>query len=172
MSDLIAVVYPDVSTAGEVRQTLARLQKEHLIELEDAVAVVKENDGNVHLDQSIPLTTVGAAGGAARGGLWGTLIGFLFFAPLMGFAIGALAGAAGGAISGRFSDVGIDDDMMKRLGAEFQPGTSALFVLVRKATPDKVLDEIKTYGGTVLQTSLTREQETQLEAVLSGQSGQ
>ncbi len=104
--------------------------------------------------------------------LEGTLIGFLFFAPLIGFAIGSLAGAAGGAISGRMADVGIDDEMMKQLGAQFQPGTSALFVLVRKVTPDKVLDEIKQYGGTVLKTSLTREQEEHLEAALSGQGAQ
>jgi uncharacterized membrane protein len=172
MSDLVAIVYPDTTTAGEVRSTIARLQKEHLIELEDAVAVVKENDGTVHLDQSVPLTVLGAAGGAASGGLWGTLIGFLFFAPLLGFAIGSLAGAAGGAISGKMTDIGIDDEMMQQLGSQFQPGTSALFVLVRKVTPDKVLDEIKEYGGTVLKTSLSREQEEALQQALAGQGGQ
>jgi uncharacterized membrane protein len=172
MSDLVAIVYPDEGTAAEVRQAVARLQKEHLIEVVDAVAVVKHQDGRVELDQSLPLTAVGAAGGAARGGLWGTLIGLLFFAPLFGFAIGALAGGLGGAISGKLSDIGIDDEMMKQLGAQFQPGTSALFVLVTKVTPDKVLDEVKQYGGTVLKTSLTREQEAQLQSALSGQDAQ
>ena len=71
-------------------------------------------------------------GAPDRGGaLWGTLIGFLFFAPLLGFAIGSLTGAGGGAISGKMTDVGIDDELMKQLGAQFQPGSSALFLLVR-----------------------------------------
>lgn len=69
MSDLIAILYPDEGTAGEVRQTLGRLQQEHLIQLEDAVAVVKRPDGTVDLDQAVPLTAVGAASGAASGGL-------------------------------------------------------------------------------------------------------
>jgi uncharacterized membrane protein len=170
MSDLIAIVYPDEGTAGEVRSTLVRLQKEHLVELEDAVAVVKGTDGAVRFDQTVPLTAVGAASGAASGGLWGTLIGILFFAPLLGFAVGALAGAAGGALSGKMSDYGVDDELMKQLGAQFQPGTSALFLPVRKATPDKVLDEIKQYGGTVLRTSLTRDREEALQQALSGQA--
>jgi len=170
MSERVSIVYPNESTAGEVRSTLVRLQKEHLIELEDAVAVIKGNDGTIRLDQSVPLTSVGAASGAAHGGLWGTLIGLLFFAPLLGFAVGAIGGAIGGALSGKLTDYGVDDELMKQLGAQFQPGTSALFVLIRKATPDKVLDEIKQYGGTVLRTSLTRDQEEALQAALSGQS--
>jgi uncharacterized membrane protein len=169
MSELISIVYPYENTAGEVRSTLVRLQKEHLIELDDAVAVIKGNDGTVRIDQAVPLTSAGAASGAISGGLWGTLIGMLFFAPLLGFAVGSIGGAIGGAVSGKMSDYGIDDELMKQLGAQFQPGSSALFVLVRKATPDKVLDEIKQYGGKVLRTSLTRQQEEALQAALTGQ---
>ncbi len=140
-SDLIAVVYPDESTAVQVRDTLARLQTERLVELDDAVVVVKEQDGEVQLE---PLVASGAAGGA----LWGTLIGMLFFAPLLGLIVGA----AGGAISGKLSDYGIDDNFMKQLGVQLRPGNAALFVLVRKATPDKVLDQVKQYGGACLRS--------------------
>jgi uncharacterized membrane protein len=89
----------------------------------------------------------------------------LFLAPLLGMA----AGMAGGALGGKFSDYGIDDQFMKDLGAQFQPGGSAVFVLVTKATQDKVLDEVGKYGGKVLRTSLSREAEANLQTALDQQ---
>ena len=89
MSDLIAVAYDDEYKAEEVRLTLAKLQKEHLIELEDAAVVIKKDDGKVQLKQAINLT----AAGAASGSFWGLLIGTLFWAPLVGVAVGAASGA-------------------------------------------------------------------------------
>ena len=160
MADLVAIGYDDEFKAEDVRLTLMRLQQEYLIDLEDAVVAVKDAEGKVKLHQATNMTAAGAAGG----GFWGTLVGLLFFGPF--FGIGTLAGAAAGAVSGALSDVGINDDFMKKLGEGFQPGTSALFILVRKATPDKVVEEIKTFGGTVLQTSLTHEQEEKLQAAL------
>lgn len=159
MSDLIAIAYDDEFKAEEVRLTLAKLQKEHLIELEDAAVVVKNENGKVKLKQAVDLT----AAGAVSGGFWGLLIGTLFFAPLFG----AVVGASTGAISGALSDIGVDDDFMRELGKSLQAGTSALFVLVTKVTPDKVLEEIAPYGGKVLRTSLTKDKEAELQEVLS-----
>lgn len=90
------------------------------------------------------------------------LIGMIFLNPLIGAAVGAGAGA----VSGALSDIGISNDFMKELGETFQPGSSALFVLVRKATPDKVLDQLKGFEGKVLKTSLTADDESDLKAVL------
>ncbi|HAN75753.1 MAG TPA: hypothetical protein DCQ51_07970 [Planktothrix sp. UBA8407] len=159
MSDLIAIAYDSEYKAEEVRLTLIQLQKEHLIELEDAAVIVKNAEGKVKLNQAIDLTTAGAV----SGGFWGLLIGTLFLSPLLGAAVGAAAGAASGALS----DIGVDDDFMKSLGETLQPGTSALFVLVRKVTPDKVLEEVAPYGGTILRTSLSKDEEAQLQEVLS-----
>jgi uncharacterized membrane protein len=159
MSDLIAIAYDDEYKAEEVRMTLIKLQKEHLIELEDAAVIVKNAEGKIKLKQAVDLTTAGAV----SGGFWGLLIGTLFLSPLLGAAVGAAAGAASGALS----DIGVDDKFMKSLGETLQPQTSALFVLVRKITPDKVLEEIAPYGGTVLRTSLTKDEEAQLQEVLS-----
>jgi uncharacterized membrane protein len=158
MSDLIAVAYPDKDTAEQVRQTLARLTTERVIELADAVVVTRSGDGKVKLHQAVRPGASGAAGGA----LWGGLIGLLFLAPLFGMAIGAAAGGAAGAMA----DYGVDDDFMKQLGHELQPGGAALIVLVTKVTPDKVLPRIREYGGTVLQTSLDEESETRLREAL------
>lgn len=159
MSTFVAIEYNDPHKAEEVRLALAKLQREYLIDLEDAVVAVKNAEGKIRLNQAVNLT----AAGAVSGGFWGTLIGLLFLSPLLGAAVGAAAGG----VSGALSDIGIDDEFMKKLAAGLQNNTSVLFVLVRKATPDKVLEEIKPYGGTVLRTSLSHEDEAKLQAALT-----
>src|SRR5690349_19834035 len=139
MSTLVAVVFDDEATAFEMRAALAKMQQQHLIELEDSVVVTRNQNGHVKLDQAVNLTAAGAVGG----GFWGMLIGLLFLNPLLGAAVGAGAGA----LSARFQDIGIDDKMMKDMGESLTPGSSALFVLVRKATTDKVLEGLKPFVG-------------------------
>src|SRR6201991_2141058 len=158
MSTLVAIAYPDKSTADEVVATLSRLQTEHLIALEDAVVVTRDEKGKVKLHQSNKLV----AGGAAGGALWGGLIGLIFFVPLLGMAVGAATGAATGALT----DVGVDDNFMKDLGAKLTPGAAALIILVHSVTADKVLPEIAHFGGDVIQTSLDNEAEQRLRHVL------
>lgn len=159
MSQLIAIAYPDLFKAEEVRLTLSKLQKEYLLELEDAVVVTKDAQGKIKLNQAVNLTAVGAI----SGGFWGSLIGMIFLSPLLGAAIGATSGA----ISGALTDAGIDDQLMKTLAAKMEPSTSALFVLIRKATPDKVVKEIEKFGGTILQSSLSHEDEARLQKALT-----
>ena len=163
MSTFVAIEYDDPHKAQEVRLELVKLQKEYLIDLEDAVVAVKDEQGKVKLHQAFNLT----AAGALSGGFWGTLIGLLFFSPLLG----AAAGATAGAVSGALSDVGIDDHFMKQLAEKLKNNTSILFVLVRSATSDKVVADIKKYGGTVLQTSLSHQDEAKLQAALDEVKG-
>jgi uncharacterized membrane protein len=169
MSDLVAITYPDFNQAAIVLDTLKRLMREHVIDLDDAVYITKDADGEVDLHQMINLPALGAASGGARGALWGTLIGLLFLQPLTGAAIGAAVGAGTGAISGRFSDYGIDDKFVRELSAQMTPNSSAIFVLIRRVTPDKVLPEIRQFGGMVLRTSLSDEAEQRLRAALAHQ---
>lgn len=157
MANLVAVAYDDLGQAQQVMSTLDRLRKEHLIELEDAVIVEHQPGGKMKLHQP-SLAGAGAAGGA----LWGGLIGLIFLMPLFGMAIGAATGAATGALS----DYGIDDNFMKELGEKLPEGGAATFVLVKEATADKVVPEVAKYGGHVLQTSLSNEQEAALQAAL------
>lgn len=158
MSTLVVIGYDEIHKAEEVRLTLIKLQKDYLIDLEDAVAAVKDSNGKIKLHQAMNLT----AAGAISGGFWGSLIGLIFLNPLLGLAAGAAAGAASGALS----DIGIDDKFMKELASTLTRNSSALFVLVRSSTPDKVLDELKGSGGTVLKTSLSHEDEAKLQAAL------
>lgn len=162
MSDLIVVAFDDEATAFELRAALVKLQKEYLLEMEDAVVVTKSAEGKVALHQAVNLT----AAGAATGAFWGTLVGFLFLNPLLGMA----AGAGAGALSGRFTDIGINDQFMKDMGETLTNGGAAVCVLVRKMTGDKVLERLAEFKekGRVLQTSLTNEQEEKLKAFISG----
>lgn len=158
MADLIIIAYSDLATAEAARAKIMELQKEYLIEVGDAVVTERQPDGAVKLHQLINTTAAGAAGGA----LWGTLIGLLFLNPLLG----ATAGAAGGALSGYLTDVGIDDAFLKDTAGALAPGQAALCVLVRKMTADKVLAAMAHFGGTVLRTNLTAEQEAKLRDAL------
>lgn len=162
MSDLVVVAYDDEFKAGEVLQKLERMKKEHLIDLDDAVVVIRDEKGKVRLKQTHNLVL----GGAASGSLWGLLVGLLFLNPLLGIAVGA----GSGALAGYLTDIGIDDKFMKNLGETLSPGSSALFLLIRKVTPDKVLPEIQQFGGTVLRSSLSRDQEQRLREILASQA--
>ena len=158
MSDLIAIVYPTEAKAEEVRQRVLELQKEYLITLGDAVIATKTDAGKVKLNQLINTTATGAVSGS----FWGMLIGLIFVNPLVGLALGATSGA----LSGALMDVGINDAFMKELSASIQPGNAALFLLVQEMTADKVLKEIKGYGGVVLKTSLDETKEQVLRDAL------
>ena len=168
MSDLIVVGFDQVDEADKVLNKLVMLQKEYLVDLEDAVIVVRDENGKVHLKQSVNLTAAGAVSGGVSGSLFGMLIGLLFLNPLAGFAIGGLAGAGAGALSGALSDYGIDDNFIKSLGENIPKSSSALFVLLRKAQPEKVLAEFEGQKARILKTSLSPEQEAKLQEALSG----
>lgn len=159
MSDLIAIVYPSEAKAEEVRQRLFKLQKEYLIKLGDAVIAVKNEEGQVKLNQLVNTTAIGAASGS----FWGLLVGVLFMNPLIGVAVGAASGAIGGALS----DYGINDAFMKDLSESIAPGSAVLFVLIQEMTADKVLREIQDAGGVVLKTSLDDSKEQMLRDALA-----
>jgi uncharacterized membrane protein len=159
MSTLVVVGYDDMFKGEEVRLKLMKMQKDYLIDLADAVVAVKDQAGKVKLHQAVNMT----AAGAVSGGFWGTLIGLIFLNPLIGLAVGATTGA----VSGALTDLGIDDKFMKDLAATLKPGSSALFVLVQKATPDKVLEELSGTGGTILKSSLSHDDEAKLQTALN-----
>ena len=164
MSELIVIGFDSEERAEEVRDRLLSLQRTHIIRLEDAVIATRRENGRVKLNQiASPATS-----SALAGGFWGLLIGALFLMPLMGVVFGA----AGGALAGALTDTGVDDDFMREVGEMLQPGSAALFLLVRQMTEDKVLDELKGVGGRVLRTSLDHSKEQQLREALEGELAQ
>jgi uncharacterized membrane protein len=173
MSDLVILGFDGRHTADDVLNKLRSLQKEYLIDLEDACVVERDGEGKVHIKQAVNLTALGAAAGGSRGAVMGLLFGLLFLNPLAGMAIGAVAGAGAGALSGSLADYGIRDDFVKRLAETIPQNSSALCVLIRSVTADKVIPELEPYKPRVLQTSLSNEQEEKLKAALGklGTSG-
>ena len=158
MSNLIVIGFKDEFKADEVLLDLRKLEREYLIDLEDAVVVIRNKEGKVKIKQTQELVT----SGALEGGFWGLLLGLIFFHPML-----AIVGVAAGAISGALTDIGIDDNFIREIGNTIESGTSAIFVLARKSTPDKVLDELSKFEGKVLRTSLSKEDEAKLQAVLT-----
>lgn len=160
MSNLIVVAFNDEQSAFKMRDRLVQMQGEYLLELEDAVVATRNDKGKVVLHQAVNLTAAGAVGGT----FWGMLVGLLFLNPLVGAAVGAGTGA----LSGALSDIGINDDFMRNMADKLETGKSVLFVLIRNATGDKVLDQLREFNihGDVLQTSLSKDQEEKLRQVL------
>src|SRR4051794_7154246 len=159
MSDLVFMAFPSEQKAEEMRQKVLEMQSDYVIELGDAVIATRDANGRVKLNQLFHTTAAGAAGGA----VWGMLMGWLFLMPVAGAAIGA----ATGAISGKFTDVGINDDKMKDAAQALKPGEAGLFVLIRKMTTDKVLQDLRGVGGTVISTSFDHAKEDALKAALA-----
>ena len=155
MSDLIVLDFDSEDGAFQMRDKLLQMQKMELITLSDAAIVTRHGDGKPKVKQLNSLVGAGAMGGA----FWGLLIGLLLFAPWLGMAAGAL----GGALGGKFTDIGVDDKFIKQVAETIQPGHSALFLLVEKVVADKVMPEIESFNATVIQTSLSEEQEAKLK---------
>ena len=157
MSELIVFGYDSQTQAEDARNGLYKLSKEYLLNIGDAVVATAEPDGQIKLHQMVNLWAVGASGGA----FWGLLAGILLFNPLIGVA----AGAASGALAGALSDYGIKDDFMKDVAGVLQPGQAALFVLAERASSDRVIEAMSTYGGRIIRTNLDRSQEQKLRDV-------
>jgi uncharacterized membrane protein len=160
MSDLIVITYDTEQTGRNAFNELANLQKMQLLELEDAALAVKDDKGKVKVKQTLENQVSGSS--AIWGGFWGLLIGLIFLAPIFWGLMGALLGY----IFGKGTDIGIDNKFIKQVGESLDPGGSALFMLVIKATPDKVLEQMQKFGGEVYQTSLSNEDEEKLKKAL------
>ena len=166
MSSLVVVGFPSTSEAEQVRRELVGLQREQLVAVEDAVVVERDAEGTVHLRQAVNLTAAGALGG----GFWGSLVGMLFLNPLLGAAVGAGIGAA----SGSLSDLGINDDFMRELGDTLPSGSAALCLLLRDATPDRVIERLRAHAphARLLRTNLSHTDEARLRELLEQASKQ
>lgn len=161
MSELIVIGYPDEKTAKKVLDKAVELEKDYLIDLEEAAVVVRDRKGKLHVTTTDQLTEAGALGGI----FWGALIGLIFLVPLFGAALGGLSGA----VFGKLGDLGLKENFKRQVGELLQPGTSAIMFVARKMTPDKVLEELAPYGGSVLRSSLDHEADEHLqEALMAG----
>jgi len=162
MADLIAIGYPDETTADAAADEARRLARDLIIEPDAIASIVRDRDGRYHVHTSHHAV----GGGATWGMFWGLLFGLLFFIPVFGMAVGAGLGA----LMGKVTKTGIDREFEDQVRGMIQPGTSALFLMVEKVTPDKAVEAMSKYGGTVLKTSLSKDGEKELQEALHGGS--
>ena len=166
MADLVVLGFSTKEIAENVWELGATMEEEGLVDLDDSALVWREKDGRVRIQRSLPTASVGAASGAASGAFWGLLLGLVFENPMIGVGLGAMAGGAAGAASGALLDIGIDEDFIRRIGEQLQPGTAAVFCLARRATPDRVAEALKRFHPVVLHTNLSRDREADLVKAL------
>ena len=161
MADLIAIGYPDETTAVSAMDEAERLQKELIIQADAVAAIIRNKEGKIRT-----VTNHHAVGaGATWGMFWGMLFGMLFFVPFLGMAVGAGMGA----LMGKVGKSAVDKEFEGQVRDMLKPGTSALFMVVEKVTPDKAVEALSKYGGTVLKSSLSNEAQQQLQEELHGQ---
>ncbi len=160
MAELIAIGYPDMTTADAAADEARRLAQDLIIQPDAIAVIVRDHDGSYHVH-----TTHHMVGrGATWGMFWGFLFGLLFFIPVLGIAIGAGMGA----LMGKFTKTSIDKQFQEQVRDMLKPGNSALFLMLEKVTPDKAVEAMSKYGGTVLKTSLSKETEQELQTALHG----
>jgi uncharacterized membrane protein len=164
MSDLIVIGYPDENTAQKVWDELVKLEHDYLVDLEDAAIIRRGRKGRLHI---ITPAHHAVAWGSFSGMFWGVLIGLLFLFPLA--PVVGVAGGIMGAALGAAENLGVRDDFKQRVQDLVKPGTSAILVILRKATYDKFVEALRPYGGTILKTSLSHEAEQQLMKILHGE---
>lgn len=160
MATLVAIGYPDQTTAEQARDTVAHLEADLIIQADQVAAISRDADGTYHVHTSH--SGASAGGGAVWGGFWGFFFGLLFFIPFAGLAIGAGMGA----LFGHLGEKGIDKAFQQQVRDQLQPGTSALFMVIEQATPDKAIAALQQYGGTVIKTSLSDEDTKRLQDAL------
>ncbi len=161
MATLVAIGYPEQATALEAQQTVVRLESELVIQADQVAAIERDPEGKYHVHTTHGGATAGA--GAAWGGFWGLLFGLLFFIPVFGLLVGVGAGA----LAGHFGEKGIDKAFQDQVREQLKPGTSALFLIIEQATPDKAVAALEQYGGTVIKTSLSDEDTKKLQDELT-----
>jgi len=181
MAQLIVVGFKqDMYRASAVLNKLSAMDDKWVLDLRDAVAVYRDYKGKLRIDQSYEMTT---GQGAGWGALWGALIGTALafpFTPVTataaviaqtlatGAAVGGALGATGGALESDWwkEEFGLPEQFVRGIGDMVQPGDSAIFALLRTAEPLKVAEQFRGYGGTVLQTTLSKEQSAKIQSVL------
>ena len=161
MATLIAIGYPDEATAGRARTTVQNLEADLVIQADQVAAISRDNEGKYHVTTTHSASST--ATGVVWGGFWGLLFGLLFFIPFAGWAIGA----GFGALFGHLGKNAIDRTFQDQVRDYVQPGTSALFMIIEKATPDKAIAALEQYGGKVIKTSLSDQDTKKLQEALT-----
>jgi uncharacterized membrane protein len=155
MSELMVLGFENELDADRFGLKLEELQKDLIVELQDAAEVVRDPDGKPHVKHGHKLVGAGALGGA----FWGMLFGLLFFVPFLGLAIGAGMGA----LFGKLGTTTLDKQVLEQMGDAVPPGKAGWFLLIGQMTEDKFLAAVEGTHATLVRSNLTEAQEKDLK---------
>jgi uncharacterized membrane protein len=159
MSTLIAMFFDDPYSAEKARLELRMMEKDELVDLEESVVLVRDKKGKIHFHHSQHFTLPLSLGC----GFVGTLVGLMVLNPVVAL-IGGITGTALGAVLGALKEIGIEEDFMKNLANEMQPGSSSLFIVTRRGDPQKIMEALKPFKGKILCNALYHQDESKLKA--------
>ncbi len=162
MSDLIVAGFEGEFTADEVLLDLLKMKQVHLIDLDDAAVAARNSDGTFRIKYSNVLVMADAATGSQ----WGLAIGTVLLNPLMGTLAGGIVGATAGKVIKVLKKIGIEEEFIKEVADALKPDSSAIFIMVRESLPERVVDEFKKFKGQLLRSSLSPENERELQRIL------
>jgi len=153
MADLIVISFDTETEAENAYAEIQRLQDDLVVELAGLALVKVDGEGKTHVETPGPVGKVGL--GAAGGALFGTFLGLLFFVPIAGLVVGGLIG---GLFAG-LDKTGLNAEFRERVRSTVTAGKSAVVIYATKLTEDKFTAALAPYNGTVVQTSLSAEDE-------------
>ena len=153
MSELVVAGFNGEFTADEVLLDLIKMKQAHLIDLDYAVVVARREDGTITVKNSNVLVHADITAGCQ----WGIIVG-----GLAGLIIGGIIGAAVGESVKILRNIGIKDDLINEVSETLEPGTSAIFLMVRKSLSDKVVEELKKFDAKLLRSSINITNEAEL----------
>jgi uncharacterized membrane protein len=136
---VFVATYADETSAQGALETLRRMDRDGVIELVDAAAVVKRPDGKVAITETAdPSTKKWALRGAVAGGVLG-----LVFPPSL--LVSAAVGAGGGGLWGKLRDKGFDDSELRRVGESLPPGGSAIVAIAEDKVVQRLRHDLEAY---------------------------
>jgi uncharacterized membrane protein len=162
MAELIAIGYDDEATAAKAAEAVYDMADDLVIQPDAVAVIVRDQSGRYKVTTNHHEVGTGASWGM----FWGLLFGLLFFIPVFGMTVGAGLGA----LMGKMEKSGLDKGFQRQVRDMITPGTSALFLVIERATPDKAIDGLRPFGGTVLKSSLSNETQAELQSALHGEA--
>jgi uncharacterized membrane protein len=158
-SRIVVLGFDNQHAAEGMLQDFNQMQEEGLIAIEDAVVASRGEGTRVNIKQTHSETGKFTRRGAGVGLLAGLLLG----GPIGGL----VGGAAVGAVTSALKDYGIDDSFINEVSEWVQPNSSALFLLVKEAKAEEVLERLRPFQASVLTTTLSEEAERKLRKSLA-----